>query len=151
MSVYYYFLLFVLNLPFAICSLRDCLFFPLPRRSFIRFKFSNNLVLHILFFYVIGNDNLFALTRTNRIMSLYLQKWDGSERTANYSNFYINDENENYRLTVSNFTIRKCCFNRMCMMAEWCLHQEHDEDLHPGYKIQILSLCLCSSFDYLHP
>ena len=38
-SVYYYFLLFVLNLPFAICSLWDCLFFPLPLRSFICFKF----------------------------------------------------------------------------------------------------------------
>ena len=84
-------------------------------------------------------------------MNLYLQKWDGSERTANYSNFYINDENDNYRLTVSNFTIRKCFFNRMCIMAKWCLLQEHSEDLHPGYKIQILSLCIRTSFDYLHP
>ena len=66
------------------------------------------LFLPIPFFYIVGNDNLFALPRTNRIMNLYLQKWDGSERTANYSNFYINDENDNYRLTVSNFTIRKC-------------------------------------------
>ena len=84
-------------------------------------------------------------------MILYLLKLDGSERTANYSNFYINDENDNYRLTVSNFTIRKYIFSCMCMMAKWCLLQEHDEDWHPGYKIQILSLCLCSSFDYLHP
>ncbi|CAC5359650.1 Angiopoietin-related protein 6 [Mytilus coruscus] len=50
--------------------------------------------------YWIGNDNLYTLTKSGRTELLILMEtWDGS-----YSEFYISDESDNYRLGLSGFS-----------------------------------------------
>ncbi|XP_067939470.1 ficolin-2-like [Watersipora subatra] len=48
-----------------------------------------------------GNDRIHALTETNQKLNIYLEAADGTYRNGYWSQFYISDESDYYRLTVS--------------------------------------------------
>ncbi|XP_033763493.1 angiopoietin-related protein 7-like [Pecten maximus] len=52
----------------------------------------------------IGNDNLHLLTNTPRKLRVELQAWDGTWGYAEYTNFRVADETENYKLLVNGFS-----------------------------------------------
>ncbi|XP_067940679.1 microfibril-associated glycoprotein 4-like isoform X2 [Watersipora subatra] len=54
--------------------------------------------------YWIGLDSIYHLTQRNQKLSVYIQAHDGESRTANYSEFYIDDAEEEYKLHVAGYT-----------------------------------------------
>ncbi|XP_069114329.1 ficolin-1-like [Argopecten irradians] len=52
----------------------------------------------------IGNDNLHRLTSSPRTLRVELEAWDGTKGYAQYSTFQVENENDNYRLTVNGFS-----------------------------------------------
>ncbi|XP_063438416.1 angiopoietin-related protein 2-like [Mytilus trossulus] len=53
----------------------------------------------------IGNRNLYWLTSSRKTeMLILMESWDGVWKYASYSEFYINDESDKYRLRVSGFS-----------------------------------------------
>ena len=48
-----------------------------------------------------GLDAIYYLTRLNQRLTIYLEAHDGETRTANYSAFHIDADDEEYRIHVS--------------------------------------------------
>jgi len=48
-----------------------------------------------------GLENIYQLTKTNRLLSIFLEAHDGETRTANYSSFHIDGAETKYLLHVS--------------------------------------------------
>ena len=48
-----------------------------------------------------GLDAIYYLTRLNQRLTIYLEAHDGEARAANYSTFYIDADDEEYRIHVS--------------------------------------------------
>ncbi|XP_033757336.1 ficolin-2-like [Pecten maximus] len=51
-----------------------------------------------------GNDNLHLLTTTSMILRVELEAWDGTKGYAQYSEFQVANEAQNYRLSVRGFS-----------------------------------------------
>ena len=54
--------------------------------------------------FYLGNDNLHALTQTNRELKIELQTYSGNEVHANYHTFHVEGETEDYRLSIGGYT-----------------------------------------------
>ena len=51
-------------------------------------------------FLFIGNDRIHELTKTNQKLNIYLEAADETYRNGYWTQFYIADESDKYRLTV---------------------------------------------------
>ena len=51
-------------------------------------------------FLLIGNDRIHELTKTNQKLNIYLKAANGTYRNGYWTQFYIADESDKYRLTV---------------------------------------------------
>lgn len=67
------------------------------RTATLWLKFSNPC----LFIVISGLEALHYLTQENRKASFYLEDFDGGFRTANYTNFRVDDSSQDYKLRVS--------------------------------------------------
>ena len=47
-----------------------------------------------------GNDKIYELTKNNQKLNIYLKAVDGTYRNGYWTQFYIADESDKYRLTV---------------------------------------------------
>ncbi|XP_061176993.1 ficolin-1-like [Saccostrea echinata] len=55
--------------------------------------------------YWIGNDAIYELTKNkDQELRVSLQRFNGDEAYAQYSTFYVGDENKKYKLTVSGYS-----------------------------------------------
>ena len=68
------------------------------------------LYLNIIVPHSVGLENIYYLTRLNRRLSVFLEDHDGETRVANYSLFYVDGADAEYKLQA-HVIIMSTCYN----------------------------------------
>ncbi|XP_061541460.1 fibrinogen-like protein 1 [Phycodurus eques] len=96
-------------------------------RSWVEYKVGFGNMIADLGEFWLGNDNLHSITaQGNYTLRIYLEDFDGNQRYAEYRNFQVADEKDNYRLTFGTYTGTAgdaLSGNYQAGVSDWASHQ----------------------------